>query len=51
MVVRLKDVTLRLTPSRFTVGATNVEYCDPVMVSVLFDRFAVALAMKGMGLN
>jgi hypothetical protein len=42
-----------LTPFRVTAGATNVEYWDPVMVSVggVAFRFAVALAMKGMGLN
>jgi hypothetical protein len=51
MVPLLYDLTVSLTPSRVTVGATNVEYWDPVMVRVLLVRFAVALAMNGMGLN
>jgi hypothetical protein len=46
-------LTVSLTPSRVTVGETNVEYCDPVMVRVggVAVRFAVALAINGMGLN
>jgi hypothetical protein len=53
IVVLVNDLTVSLTPSSVTVGATKVEYCDPVMVRVggVAVRFAVALAIKGIGLN
>jgi hypothetical protein len=53
MAVLLNDLMLSLTPFRVTVGATNVEYCDPMIVRVggTAARFAVALEMNGIGLN